>query len=128
PDPRPILVSVRDVPLDQGGKIVLRWQPSEYDVPNDGRITSYRVWRRAALAAAAAPGGSTSEALLLGVPGFWESLVEIPAAFLGGYAYTATTLNDSTAAGNPYEAFFIQALTSNRLVFYSSIVDSGYSV
>jgi hypothetical protein len=59
---------------------------------------------------------------------FWESLAEIPAVFLEGYAYAAQTLQDSTASGNPYAAFFVQALTANPFVFYNSNVDSGYSV
>lgn len=59
---------------------------------------------------------------------YWEPLATIPAAFLDGYAYTASTSQDSLPGSNPYTAFFIQALTSNFAVFYSSQVDSGYSV
>jgi hypothetical protein len=46
-DPRPRLLSVRDVRGDQGGKVMLRWRASDFDQARYRRITGYRVWRRA---------------------------------------------------------------------------------
>lgn len=129
----PTLVSVRDVPGDQGGRVVLRWGASDYDEPAFKGITGYRVWRRApaadAAAAAPAPRGldGPEEGGRLAIE-YWESLAELPAVFLPGYAYVATTPQDSMESGNPYTAFFVQALTADRFTFYNSNVDSGYSV
>jgi hypothetical protein len=59
---------------------------------------------------------------------FWEGIADLPAAFLKGYAFAAPTLSDSSDAGNPYTAYFVQALTADPFVFYNSSPDSGYSV
>jgi hypothetical protein len=48
-DPRPHLLSVRDVRGDQGGKVLLRWRASDFDQARYKQITGYRVWRRAPL-------------------------------------------------------------------------------
>lgn len=132
PDPFPHLLPIHDVPFDQGGRVSLRWEASDLDNPFDAAITSYRVWRRSPLFAgsvpSAPPPGPVPLAAQATATDYWEAVAEIPAAFLQGYAYAAYTLSDSVADGNPYTAFFIQALTSDRVVFYSSTVDSGYSV
>ncbi len=136
-NPHPRLLPVRDVALDQGARVLLRWEASEYDVASNGSITGYRVWRRAPLQAARAGGPATPLGLAVrashATPSqllteFWENLADIPAAQFPGYASVAATLTDSTAAGNPWTAFVIQALTANPAVFYFSNVDSGYSV
>jgi len=129
PVPRPRLISVRDVPLDQGGRVALKWKASEYDGPHYRVITGYRVWRRAP--ATSAPLSVARKPFAFGdagLDGFWESVAEVPAAFLDGYGYAAATLSDSTASGNPFTAFFVQALTADAFTFYVSDVDSGYSV
>ena len=145
-DSRPQLRGVRDVPADQGGKVVVRWWPSDYDNasytgPNAGSVVGYRVWRRAALEAqAGAQGAPAGVAVAVAVGGpaagnlagwegwFWEAVGEVPAARLDGYAFTSATTQDSMAGSNPYTAFFVQALTRDQAVFYSSGVDSAYSV
>jgi len=130
PDPRPRVVSVRDVGKDQGGHVSLRWEASDLDEPSTGTITGYRVWRRApnALASAARAGLISGSVASPNATDFWESIAELPSAFLAGYAYTASTPYDSTSDANPYTAFFVQALTADRYTFFSSDVDSGYSV
>jgi hypothetical protein len=137
PEPRPRLVLVRDVPGDQGGRVTLAWEASDFDKPNYRVITGYRVWRRAYVRTGAAQIADRPDKYLATravrpdgtlTTEFWESLTELPSAFLKGYAYVAGTLQDSTAAGNPYAAFFVQALTADRFIFYNSNVDSGYSV
>lgn len=137
PNPRPRLQPVHDVPLDQGGRVVLRWGASDFDGPAKRTITAYRVWRRtpqfALHAHPVAQPMSSGDAAYSGVPAhlntdYWESLADQPAARLAGYGYTAATLNDSIAAGNPYTAYVIEALTSDPAVFYFSNIDSGYSV
>jgi hypothetical protein len=137
PDPRyPVLTDVRDVPNDEGGRVFLTWTASSLDAPG-GPVIQYRVWRRIPAGAAApragidrerwmtrtmtAPDGSTDIV-------YWEALVTLPAQRLAGYGYTAATTQDSMRHSNPYSAFFVSALTSNIDIFYSSNVDSGYSV
>jgi len=128
-DPRPHLLSVRDVRGDQGGKVLLRWRASDYDSPRYRQITGYRVWRRAPLTDATRSVHPASTGLpQIGPDAFWEGIADLPAAFLKGYAFAAPTLSDSSETGNPYTAYFVQALTTNPFVFYNSSPDSGYSV
>lgn len=130
-DPRPQLLSVRDVRGDQGGKVMLRWRASDFDQTRYRQITGYRVWRRAPLTdatASARPANPQHGLPQIGPDVFWESIADLPAAFLKGYAFAAPTLSDSSEAGNPYTAYFVQALTTNPFVFYNSSPDSGYSV
>ncbi len=140
-DPRaPVLTRVRDVPNDQGGRVFVTWTRSSLDV-SGGPVTSYRVWRRipAELAVGAVAGGLGSEPaprwIARPVDGvtdaaveYWEPLATLPAQRMEGYGYTAATTQDSLPGSNPYTAFFITALTGDFNVFYSSNVDSGYSV
>lgn len=135
----PHLVSVRDVPNDQGGRVFLRWTRSSFDTA--GGISGYRVWRRIP------PGASAARAMRFGVSAgapvgtilrragansttidYWEAIATLPAEGLAGYGYTAATTQDSLPQGNPYTAFFVTALTTNPATFYESNVDSGYSV
>jgi hypothetical protein len=135
-DPRPHLLSVRDVKDDQGGNVVLKWRASDYDKPRYKTITGYRIWRRAPLGNMSASSvGHTGAALLrrrsvsrTGGADFWEHVADLPAAFLPGYAYVASTLRDSSATSNPYTAFFVEAITADLFTFYESNVDSAYSV
>jgi hypothetical protein len=134
-DPRPHLLSVADVRGDQGGKVLLRWRASDFDRAPYRLITGYRVWRRAPLTDVASsarppvPGGSRAAPPNAEVPDvFWENIAQLPAAYLEGYAYAAATLSDSSEAGNPFTAFFVQAVTSDPFVFFNSSPDSGYSV
>lgn len=137
----PVIDDVRDVPNDQGGRVFVTWLASDLDVNGSDAITGYRVWRRihpegtAAGRAVASTAQASNEAKLLRTMAangttvvFWEALVDLPAQKLEGYGYTAPTTQDSIKNSNPYTAFFITALTDNPNVFYSSDVDSGYSV
>jgi len=136
----PHLVSVRDVPNDQGGRVFLRWTRSSLDTVGKP-ITGYRVWRRLPLGAsvlaraqrAAADGDGAIVAIARAVGtndlvGYWEALATLPAEGLPGYGYAAATTQDSLPGSNPYTAFFVTAVTANAAVFYQSNVDSGYSV
>ena len=137
PDPRaPVLTDVRDVPNDQGGRVFLTWTASSLDV-NGGAVNSYRVWRRVppALAGERLAAAPARDALLARRPfptstliEYWEALATLPAQRLAGYGYTAPTTQDSMVHSNPFTAFFVSALTPDINVFYSSNVDSGYSV
>jgi hypothetical protein len=133
-DPRaPLLTDVRDVPNDNGGKVFLTWIASSLDV-SGGAVNSYRVWRRIppAMMSRVTPARLASRDVIAapmnGLAVYWEALATLPAQRLAGYGYTAATTQDSLPGSNPYTAFFVSALTSNIDVFYSSAIDSGYSV
>jgi hypothetical protein len=143
----PAITRIRDVPNDQGGKVYVTWTASALDVPG-GSVNGYRVWRlvppASALAqtiessafAASVPDPSRDATMRrtgIGPDGalevdYWEALATLPAQRFPGYGYTAATPQDSMASGNPYSVYLITATTANIDVFYSSAVDSGYSV
>jgi hypothetical protein len=119
------ILSVHDIPRDQGGHVSVKWGRSDYDIPNRRGIARYRLWRRAPLDAVMS---RSSTPLASAPPGFWEPVAEVPAIRIPGYAVTAGTPSDSSALGNPYVAFFVETVTDTAGVFYLSPVDSGYSV
>ena len=51
-NPEPSIVSVKDVPNDQGGEVNLKWNASYLDAPPDFRIVDYRIWRQSPAATA----------------------------------------------------------------------------
>jgi hypothetical protein len=144
PGPEPVITSVRDVKGDQGGHVFVTWLASTRDNSIDRGITSYRVWRRIPAdllranpaqpaSAIAASGRIHGEVRALSSGNsteitYWEAVATLPAQFLEGYGYTASTFGDSTASGIPYAVFFVSAVAPDPTVFYSSVVDSGYSV
>lgn len=141
----PRLISVRDIPNDQGGKVKLSWTASNQDLSPFVRIENYWVWRSApaeAIAAAAAPGsilerhpdGSCAlggrlfmTTLSGGTTYFWEYIASQPAGHLPNYSYVAATTGDSIPGSNPYTAFMIEARTANGAQWWYSNADSGYS-
>jgi hypothetical protein len=132
----PAIVSITDVPLDQGGKLKLRWHASSLETPGadpENLITQYFVWREipeAAFArASAAPSPATVRRTKLAAREyFWEYVTALPASRFTGYSYTAATTNDSTERGNPRTAFMIQARNAAGTRWWDSPPDSGYSV
>lgn len=127
------IVSVRDVPRDEGGWVTLRWLASDLDVHPWRVVTGYRVWRRAPQEAAFGAAARLTpawrrEVAPSGMVEFWQALGTVPAGYVEGYAFLAPTTEDSTADANPYTAFFVQTLTTDPFVFFRSATDSGYSV
>ena len=128
----PILVSIRDIRNDQGGKVMLKWD-SPADGPSDSIADRYRIWRRASADPAVRAAGLLSGRYQrFAQPGaaevdYWEALAELPAEGLGHYAYSAATLQDSLPGSNPYTAYFV-TMVSRMGAFFHSEVDSGYSV
>ena len=147
----PTLVAVLDAPNDQGGKVILEWLASDLDIGLSHSVSKYRIWRRAPLfgahakpalgvpVASAATGTAVSPSATSGFlgaalpldgspAGFWESIGEVAAARIPGYAFTALTLQDSLPDSNPYTAFIVQSVTGDPSQLYFSDPDSGYSV
>ena len=145
-DPQPIIVSVRDLPSDQGGHVRLTWNASVLDVLPALDISAYGVWRRvdsAAAMAAFAKGARTlaSEATpadavrgsfrvthLDAQTFYWEGVATILARGQSTYSYVAETFADSTAASNPSTTFMVDAHASFGPFFWDSNEQSGYSV
>ena len=105
PPVKPTLVSVRDFPKDQGGKVVLNWARSGYDIPGMNTITGYLVQKSLT--------GSN----------FWEDVSTVTARNIPYYAYTASAGADSVLL-----KFRITAQTTNSGVFWCSNIMSGFSV
>ena len=137
--PEPRIVSVRDVPADQGGWVRIKWQASYLDTLPTSGIALYGIWRRveesAALqvkSAGARAGDAGSHRVRVTRAGmsttYWEGVGTVAARGNATYTFTAPTFADSTADGNPYSVFMVDAHASTSPQFWSSSPDSGYSV
>jgi TolB protein len=101
------ILSVTDVPDDQGRWVYLSWLSSVYDFP--GEITQYGVWE-------------------LNPEDEWVSLGNVPAIQAYQYTYLAHTFGDSTMDGIFWSKFKVTAHTTDPGIFFTSQVDSGYSM
>ena len=143
----PRIQSIEDVPMDQGGKVLVLWSASCRDVPEALNISDYTLWRRVtatvarralAQGAALVPGnypetGIPREgAIRMSAEGtktvYWEYIVSVPARGAAGYGYTSPTTADSMPGLIPYNVFFVDAKEASSSLFYVSDPDSGYSV
>jgi hypothetical protein len=108
PNVHPTILSVNDVPNDQGGSVYLKWAKSSYDIPVNGLVTSYLVER------------STPP----GIGGYqWVSAGTVPSTQNTFYYYQASTPSDNTT-------FFyrVTALTNTPYVKWRSNIFSGSSI
>lgn len=108
PNVHPNILSVTDVPNDQGGYANIRWAKSSYDVPVTGLVTGYLIER----------------SIPPGIGGYnWVSLGSVPAVQNTFYNYEARTSSD-----NSVFFFRITALTNNVTVKWKSNILSGSSL
>ncbi len=150
-NPEPSIVSVRDVPVDQGGRVRVSWTPSYLDAEPAFGVASYRIWRQvparlaaqalAAGAVLAADGGAGVEGANAAKTGarvlrtttdatatvYWEQVATQLANGQAGYSFVASTEGDSVGAGNPRTLFMVEAVGTDG-AFWDSAPDSGYSV
>jgi hypothetical protein len=141
----PEIVSVDDVPGDQGGQLSVIWDRSTLDNELAREIDHYTVWRRLSFEARKALFSSPDSlslqamgffadneqqpAFMLDESGFaWEWLMDMPARFFENYVATVPSLHDSTSIGTGWQYFMVSAVTHDPYIFYDSPVDSGYSV
>tara|TARA_Y100001970_G_scaffold292513_1_gene434091 strand:+ start:1330 stop:3858 length:2529 start_codon:yes stop_codon:yes gene_type:complete len=107
----PTIISIYDVPEDQGGYVFVNWQANSLDVLPNEDITHYSVLRY--------------------VPNErgWELLSEIPALYEDDYTYLAPTIQISIPSEDVYyyTDYKVRAHTAEQSVFYDSEVVSGYS-
>lgn len=143
--PEPDLVSVADVPGDQGGHAMVTWGPSGLDASPQQVISHYTVWRQlgttVALTAAEAlnivepaeigpdfEGTAYRQEVAAGTTTTWEFIATVPIRYAESYGFNAPTLNDWTASDPADETYQILAHTTSPWVFYESNLRSGHSV
>uniref|UniRef100_A0A7V3E8K9 T9SS type A sorting domain-containing protein n=1 Tax=Ignavibacterium album TaxID=591197 RepID=A0A7V3E8K9_9BACT len=113
PPVKPRIISVKDVPADQGGFVTVKWVRSSYDVNGIDRVTGYIIER----------------SLPPGITGFaWEQIAYITARKNPFYLYTASTWSDSTSNNSGTIFFRVTAVTSNSSEYWRSNIMSGHSV
>jgi len=116
----PTLLSLSDVPDDDGGQLRLVWSGSWHDRSDSpSPVTGYGVYRQGA------PGNTpVTQTRLLG----WDYLETVPARGDSAYQWVAPTLCDSTPADSCASVFLVSATTVDPLTYWDSAPDSGYSV
>ncbi|MHB2155103.1 VWA domain-containing protein [Calditrichota bacterium GD2] len=135
----PVIVSIQDVPHDQGGKVLITWLASGLDLKGIGEsVEYYSIWRAIPLnnknknkVTNFDLGKKTSEGKIRietmnDTTIYWEWIASQPAHCLPKYSYAAETLYDSMSTTQGWHYFFISAHTS--IDFYDSAPDSGYSI
>ncbi|MCY7361177.1 MAG: integrin alpha, partial [Ignavibacteria bacterium] len=113
PGIKPGLISVKDVPFDQGGKVNLKWSRSGYDVNGVNRITSYSVSR-----SYPPVGGNFA----------WSTVAEVTAETYTFYSFTDITPYDSSSGNSGTFFYRIKAKTSSAQEFWYSNILSGRSI
>jgi hypothetical protein len=132
--PSPYLGSVVDHPGDQGGQVIVTWDPSYLDVWPDCAVDYYSVWRRYAgtgLLQSAAPAPwrfVDCAALALLEASGWIYSGEVEAWQLNGYSCVVPSFGDSTAAGVPWMECMVLAHNTALDDFWMSEVLAGYSL
>jgi hypothetical protein len=106
----PRIVSISDVPDDQGGEVRIKFKRSKFDGLDDSqKIVSYTIWREI---------GNNE----------WDGINSFNAVQDSVYNTTVPTLGDSTVNGIKWSSYKISAHTQEPDIFYYSEVDSGYSI
>jgi hypothetical protein len=110
-DGGPAILSIIDVPDDQGLQLEVIWARSGLEFAGSPvPVSAYDIYRR---------NGSNG----------WDSIATIAAAGTDEYMTNVPTENDSTAAGGIYYTpLFVRARTEPPVSFFDSAPDSGYSV
>ena len=144
-DPAPEVVSVSDLPNDQGSHVRIRWNRSFRDTLPVQYVTTYGVWRQVTEAAASAALARGARLLATGESGdgargalrterfaalttWWECVGSIPARAAPWYTFVAETFQDSTSAGNPLTTFMVDAHDPYDRAWWTSFSATGYSV
>ena len=145
--PEAEIVSVKDVPNDQGGKVKLSWNASYLDPLADANLSTYDVLRSVPTRLAVELSSRGTRTRPLAGDGFdaqpgdlmtqvfgastlyWEYLTTIPVLhYVSGYSYLAPTTGDSTVSSNPTTSFMVVARNASNTMYWPSVPASGYSV
>lgn len=130
---QPQILSVTDVPNDQGRQVRIKWMSSAQDAPStEYTITGYAIYRYQEMlgmtaASPIVPPGPKGRGKSPALDG-WDYLLTVPARGDSVYQTVVATLCDSTKQGDCANAFFVSALTPDPLVYFDSEPDTGRSV
>ncbi|NOT33227.1 MAG: T9SS type A sorting domain-containing protein [Candidatus Eisenbacteria bacterium] len=151
-DCTPRIVSVRDVPNDQGSFVNLRFDRSRLDLQIDDNFqVDYTIWRQVPNAAALAAlkggarllaageraerGGADRGLLrktveMNGVTYYWEQWDWVDGRGIPSYGAVLETTSDSLPSSNPRTLYMVEAQSyeDGDYWYYQSAPDSGYSV
>ncbi|MEW5799357.1 MAG: LamG-like jellyroll fold domain-containing protein [Bacteroidota bacterium] len=126
---KPMILKVRDVPNDQGGKVMVEWNASSLDNALN-QMWNYEIWREVKFGNGAIENrGMQSPIRQMSVNGVmtgWELVETVPPHNFNTYAKTIETLFDSTSKSIGMNHFLVSARAS-EWEYYDSPVDSGFS-
>ncbi len=109
------IISIEDVPADQGQQVDIMWKRSHLDIDPLDELTWYSVWRRNDVRSQSKNGG-------------WTLIDSIEAQQDSLYTYRAPSLEDSSSGGIPCMVYRIRSLVADSAFSWDSAADSGYSV
>jgi fibronectin type 3 domain-containing protein len=121
--PAPWIDKVGDIANDQGGKLRILWKPSNLDAWGNTTVKSYTIKMGAKATGLL---GKTAQTTGDGI--YWQTAGSVPADWSNGYSMVTTTYADSGLQGVPHYYFQVIAKNADSTVYWSSNIDSGYSV
>ena len=151
----PVINSIVDNPIDEGGIIRINIRSSDYDQEGvlEYPVTGYNIWKRTGLSSSISlyiedqrqrieqrtnlneiiqsnePVINHEQAVAFGFPpGDWASIGFHASKQDFEYCLLVPTESDSTATGIPWNDYVVTAHTEVPSVFFVSGIDSGYSV
>jgi hypothetical protein len=132
------ILSIMDVPADQGKQVRMTWERFGGDGIGENPIQFYALWRRvddpvAQNVKIRSLAEVNSDLLKSGTvvnveEELWDFVGTVPAMANLQYTTVAPTLYDSTAAGMHYSVFMVSGHTAISTIYVTSAPDSGYSV
>jgi C1A family cysteine protease len=132
----PSIVSIIDVPDDNGGFVELTWTKSIYDEQgSQPHVERYRIWRMRGQGApsvlmAAPPDDRAPDGpyMIERVDDVWELVGTVESTGGCSYDYDAPTRCDSSGADTCWTYFLVAAYTDQSGQRFDSPPDRGYSV
>jgi len=131
----PVILTVTDVPEDEGGFVQLTWTRSTHDYfGSTPQVRRYRIWRKRKALLQGMLGGSGFEATFEGPfevdesGSVWELVGTVSATGACDYQFVAPTLCDSTDSDTCWTYFRVTAHTGTVGEHYDSEIARGYSV
>jgi hypothetical protein len=133
----PTIIAITDVPNDQGRSVIVTWQKSLWDIEFSSLpITGYNLWEKYPFELDRSYNitNDINQAILEQDTYFyredttWVLIANVFAMQWEEYSVHAVTYIDSTTVGDYLSYFFVSAHTINPSLYFSSSVESGYSV
>jgi hypothetical protein len=128
----PEILSVVDIPDDQGRWVRVTWAASLFDrLGSPMPITQYGVWRRIDEDEKGYAHLERDNLVIAGIEDSlegWDAIGTVPAIQDSIYNFASPTLGDSNATGIYYSVFLITAHTQDPYTWFASEPDSGYSI